>query len=530
MSKIVLEDFNEGDGYYKINLAYLNKEQIKEIETLVSKWNPVEESEDKRIKNEIIKLVHFYYGSSLLCKHTVSEDKMITWLKKQVEQINLPQFTFDDVIALQCCMDTSKKVQKDEELYHRLQSLHDRLHDAAYWLGKQGEKPTEKLEPKFKVGDWLVENEPNNYARFIQILEVINVYGKERYKISRDLHNDEDVVECRFIENNYHSFTIQDAKEGDVLTDNLSCFDNPFIFILKRFENVYFGLPRPSDFSSHCFLTMSDKQEFREGDYHHMHNICPATKEQRDLLFQKMHEAGYMLNTESKQISSLKVEPTRENKHLELEDERIRQALLEYFGEECDTVTINGIYCYKIYDWLKKQGNKSEEHVFSPMTGCSIDEAARQAIDKTRNGENIVFSFNGFYMKIYNDTTVDNIVNSYNDFCKKQSEQKPKKVPIWRHWKDGIAGNGEGEQTFLIKNGLTYSISSCLGQECDYIELSELDELLREEKQGKHKWTEEDDCYMSECISAIATKEGWSFEEKRKTKHWLKSIKQRMKE
>ena len=69
------------------------------------------------------------------------------------------------------------------------------------------------------------------------------------------------------------------------------------------------------------------------------------------------------------------------------------------------------------------------------------------------------------------------------DWLERQSEQKPKKVSLWKHWKDGIAGGSEGEQIFLIKNGNTYSISSCLGFECDYIELSELDKLL--EKQGK---------------------------------------------
>ena len=49
------------------------------------------------------------------------------------------------------------------------------------------------------------------------------------------------------------------------------------------------------------------------------------------------------------------------------------------------------------------------------------------------------------------------------------------------------------------------------------------------EKQApKPKWTEEDECYMSECISAIATKDRWSFEEKRKTKHWLESLKEKI--
>ena len=53
---------------------------------------------------------------------------------------------------------------------------------------------------------------------------------------------------------------------------------------------------------------------------------------------------------------------------------------------------------------------------------------------------------------------------------------------------------------------------------------------LEKRCEKKSKWTEEDECYMGECISAIATKDSWSFEEKRKIKHWLKSIKKRMEE
>ena len=74
--------------------------------------------------------------------------------------------------------------------------------------------------------------------------------------------------------------------------------------------------------------------------------------------------------------------------------------------------------------------------------------------------------------------------NSWLAWLEKQSNKEPKKVSIWKHWKDGIAGGAEGEQIFLIKIGRVYSISSCLGCECDYIELSELDKLMREEKQG----------------------------------------------
>ena len=59
-------------------------------------------------------------------------------------------------------------------------------------------------------------------------------------------------------------------------------------------------------------------------------------------------------------------------------------------------------------------------------------------------------------------------------------------VSIWKHWKNGIAGNGEGESIYLVKYGNTYSLNSCLSFECDYIELSELDNLMLE-KQGEQK-------------------------------------------
>ena len=64
-----------------------------------------------------------------------------------------------------------------------------------------------------------------------------------------------------------------------------------------------------------------------------------------------------------------------------------------------------------------------------------------------------------------------------------EKQGTPKQVSIWKHWKDGIAGNGEGKPIYLVKIGNAYSLNSCLGFECDYIELSELDNLMLE-KQG----------------------------------------------
>lgn len=62
-------------------------------------------------------------------------------------------------------------------------------------------------------------------------------------------------------------------------------------------------------------------------------------------------------------------------------------------------------------------------------------------------------------------------------WLKKQGTKESKKTSIWNHWKDGIAGNGEGKLIYLIKDGDDYSLSSVLGHECDYVLLSDLDKL-----------------------------------------------------
>jgi len=92
-------------------------------------------------------------------------------------------------------------------------------------------------------------------------------------------------------------------------------------------------------------------------------------------------------------------------------------------------------------------------------------------------------------------------INGNSASISSKSNQPSKKMPIWKHWKDGIAGNGEGKPIYLTKVGNTYSLTSCLGLECDYIELSELDKLLSEKQDEQNhngkKWIYED-VYLKE--------------------------------
>lgn len=169
------------------------------------------------------------------------------------------------------------------------------------WLEKQGnEKPADKIEPKFKVGDWILYS-GDHYEGVRHIIKINEKgYYIERNGLPHGIIPFNHEICMRL-------WTIQDAKDGDVLCDCHEAYDNPLIFILKKFEHVDFGLVRPSDYSSYCYLTAGDIQRFKEGTYHHEHNIKPATKEQRDLLFQKMKEAGYEWDAEKKELKKIHV-------------------------------------------------------------------------------------------------------------------------------------------------------------------------------------------------------------------------------
>lgn len=98
-----------------------------------------EEAENERIRKALIVFIKKRDRSG--CDYDY--DKWIAWLEslekqgRQRQETNYPKFDFDDVLALQCCMETVKKVQEDKELYKALSILHDKVYDA-YHFEKQG--------------------------------------------------------------------------------------------------------------------------------------------------------------------------------------------------------------------------------------------------------------------------------------------------------------------------------------------------------------------------------------------------------
>lgn len=156
-------------------------------------------------------------------------------------------------------------------------------------MKRDEQNPADEVEPKFKVGDWVVL--PLGIIAHIESLnstdyQVTTTDGKIcDFKISK--------------QDNYHLWSIADAKDGDVLV----C-ESGWTCIFKTLVN-------DENFSSYCF--MDDTKWFCEtGSECHTLNkefmkayngeIKPATKEQRDALMKAMADAGWEFDFEKKEL------------------------------------------------------------------------------------------------------------------------------------------------------------------------------------------------------------------------------------
>ena len=145
---------------------------------------------------------------------------------------------------------------------------------------KQSEqKSADKVEPQFKIGDWVMLDRP------VLITKVEDMpYNTHRYWTSDGTWFG-DATKAKL-------WTIQDAKDGDVLVAS-----DGSIFL---FKDKIDGACR-----HYVALTTDNVIKFNEGLKHYWEisiAVHPATKEQRDLLFQKMEEAGYEWDAVNKEL------------------------------------------------------------------------------------------------------------------------------------------------------------------------------------------------------------------------------------
>ena len=239
-----------GDGFIK---CYADFQDFKEGETY---WLEYVGNDDYNVRSD--NLLGKTYHITPCQLYTIF--KKMTWLEKQG---NKPQGKSAMEAAKEEKVDNANKVEPKD------------YNDIDPHFGK----PTDKVEPKFKVGDWVVTDKCDT----VQIGAVNNGY----YTLYNGM-----IFNVSYVDKCWHLWTIADAKDGDVLKEG-SC-----IFILREMKSKNTAI-------THCCL-------FDDGDFNlsptlsfDVDSTFPATKEQRDLLFQKMHEAGYELDDGTRELKKI---------------------------------------------------------------------------------------------------------------------------------------------------------------------------------------------------------------------------------
>ena len=249
-------------------------EAIKRAKEFVSKDNvevteyifpELKEPEDERIRKALIDGFKRYNDGSLFNGCLVRE--ILAWLEKQGEQ--KPVFEMKT---------PEESLGIDSDTYNKI------VDECVY--GEQN--PADKVKPKFHEGECITNGD--------YTWKIVEVKPLDYILQSQDGNIVDDTIS--HVDEQFHSFTIEDAKDGDVLATN------DWVFIFKGINN---------NISCYCHYDYDeDIQIFNVDTNYYMTTgspIYPATKEQRYLLFQKMHEAGYEWDADKLELKKIEQSP-----------------------------------------------------------------------------------------------------------------------------------------------------------------------------------------------------------------------------
>jgi len=294
------------------------------------------ESEDERIREALIR----FHKSTIDIDGIKGED-IIAWLEKQGEQ---PRYSIGDVLCDKSCTTLNKDTQPNFEII----DIRDGMYicdKGSFPISQQDEyelvakkieqNPTDKVEPKFKVGDTIINRQCrwDGSYRIKEITDGKYIFDNGSYITTKE-EDDWELVDKNkpkfkvgdwvvfangnveritsvgthgytFDDGDYllhencdkqaHLWSIADAKDGDVLVDE----DNN-IGIYEKKEGLCWH--------SYIYLGCDNRlYDFSIGGSHEQNNTKPATKEQCDALFTKMEEAGYEWDSDHKELKKIEM-------------------------------------------------------------------------------------------------------------------------------------------------------------------------------------------------------------------------------
>ena len=191
----------------------------------------------------------------------------------------------------------TERIRKNCIHFLELQKQHHaatfEIEECIDWLENQGKKSADKIKPRFNVGDWVV---------FITSGSIYQVEKKENYEYT--LRHILGGSLCVPFSNDVfiREWTIEDAKDGDVLSLCTEYKGNKMLQtgIIEKYAGEYVGCSNMHTFKIYAGVNWDNNLQIDK--YMGCSDIHPATKEQRDLLFQKIKEAGYEWDADKKEL------------------------------------------------------------------------------------------------------------------------------------------------------------------------------------------------------------------------------------
>lgn len=196
------------------------------------------------------------------------------------------------------------------------------------------------VEPNFKSGDWITDGVSKCQIHFIDNTQ----YWYSENCILGSIES---------VNKQYHLWTVQDAKDGDVLVLN----GKPFIYSHNKYGKNY------------CYIDDCGQFRVNFGLVFEGNCVCPATKQERDLLFSKMREVGYEWDAEKNELR--KIKPHYDISNFKPFDKvLVRDGNMEYWDADLFSSYHDEFHCFR-GSWEQCiPFNKDTEHLLGTTDIC----------------------------------------------------------------------------------------------------------------------------------------------------------------
>ena len=342
-------------GEYKENKC------LQELKEYLS--HATREELDKTMEEIEIALAPFKVGDKVIvkCFEKMGEDEIICVFKTYDGDIKYK--TKNHLDTHYFMGDSLMKVEKSNK--EEKQKLFQAIKDNGYKWNPETKTLEKVVESRFHAGDWITDGISKYQILFIDDIQ----YWYSENGILGSIES---------VDKRYHHWTIQDAEDGDVLA-----FDDDTIVIFKDLYNK-------TTFHSYCHIEdgVFSISELDCPDWWDI-KFKPATKEQRDFLFQKIKEAGYRWNAEIKTLEKLTIPHTPEKFYIRIGDIPSNEKSKIYKGDSAigeedgvsvyNCIKLNNIYHIVMPLPLKEGQGITYENLIQEIAQC------RYEIEKPRN-------------------------------------------------------------------------------------------------------------------------------------------------